>query len=83
MTQKSFELGLVLLVKYSLGTAMQQILNGWVLKLKKMECIKKILKFVDFNYSPTSEANRGVYWNQAHKNFTHPYTGYPWVSVTL
>ena len=26
---------------------------------------------------------RGVYWNQAQKNFTQPYTEYPWVSVTL
>ena len=25
----------------------------------------------------------GVYWNQAQKNFTHPYTEYYWVSVTL
>ena len=25
----------------------------------------------------------GVFWNQAQKNFTHPYTEYPWVSVTL
>ena len=24
-----------------------------------------------------------VFWNQAQKNFTHPYTEYPWVSVTL
>ena len=32
---------------------------------------------------PASEASRGVYWNQAQKNFTHPYTEYPWVSVTL
>ena len=35
------------------------------------------------NYPPASEASRGVYWNQAQKNFTHPYTEYPWVSVTL
>ena len=33
--------------------------------------------------SPVSEASRGVYWNQAHKNFTHPYTEYLWVSVSL
>ena len=24
-----------------------------------------------------------VFWNQAQKNFTHPHTEYPWVSVTL
>ena len=35
------------------------------------------------NYPPASEASRGVYWNQAKKNFTHPHTEYPWVSVTL
>ena len=34
-------------------------------------------------YPPASEASRGVYWNQAQKNFAHPYTEYPWVSVTL
>ena len=34
-------------------------------------------------YPLASEANRGVYWNQAQKNLTHPYTEYPWVSVTL
>jgi hypothetical protein len=34
-------------------------------------------------YPPASEASRGVYWNQAQKNFPHPYTEYPWVSVTL
>ena len=28
-------------------------------------------------------ASRGVYWNQAQKNVTHPYTEYPWVSVAL
>ena len=27
--------------------------------------------------------SRGVYWNQAQKIFIHPYTEYPWVSVTL
>ena len=32
---------------------------------------------------PASEASRGVYWNQAQKNFTHMCTEYPWVSVTL
>ena len=25
-------------------------------------------------YPPASEASRGVYWNQAQKNFTHPYS---------
>ena len=25
----------------------------------------------------------GVFWNQAQKNFTHLYTEYPWLSVTL
>ena len=34
-------------------------------------------------YPPASKASRGVYWNQAQKNFTHQYTEYPWVSVTL
>ena len=34
-------------------------------------------------HPPASEARRGVYWYQAQKNFTHPYTEYPWVSVTL
>ena len=34
-------------------------------------------------YPPGSEASRGVFWNQAQKNFTHTYTEYPWVSVTL
>ena len=34
-------------------------------------------------YPPASEASRGVYRNQAQKNFTHLYTEYPWVSVTL
>ena len=34
-------------------------------------------------YPPVSKASRGVYWNQAQKSFTHPYTEYPWVSVTL
>ena len=37
----------------------------------------------NFRFSPASEASRGVYWNQAQKNFTHPYMEYPWVSVTL
>ena len=32
-------------------------------------------------YSPASEASRGVYWNQAQKNFTHPYIANPWVSL--
>ena len=44
--------------------------------LKKKE--KKI-----WNNPPASEASREVYWNQAQKNFTHPYTEYPWVSVAL
>ena len=30
----------------------------------------KIIK----GYPPASEASRGVYWNQAQTNFTHPYT---------
>ena len=34
-------------------------------------------------YPPASKASRWVYWNQAQKNFSHPDTGYPWVSVTL
>ena len=34
-------------------------------------------------YPPASLASSGVYWNQAQKNFTHLYTEYPWVSVTL
>ena len=41
------------------------------------------LKSQFYYYPPTSEASRRVYWNQAQKNFTHPYTEYPWVSVTL
>ena len=32
-------------------------------------------------YPLASEASRGVYWNQAQKNFAHPYTEYPWVSM--
>ena len=28
-------------------------------------------------HPPASEASRGVYWNQAQKNFTHQYTEYP------
>ena len=38
---------------------------------------------VNLHYPPASEASMGVYWNQAQKNFTQPYTEYPWVSVTL
>ena len=34
-------------------------------------------------FPPAIEASRGVYWNQAQKKFTHPYTEYPWVSVSL
>ena len=36
-------------------------------------------------YPPASKASRGVYWNLAQKNSTHPYTEYEyaWVSVTL
>ena len=34
-------------------------------------------KWENFNlllsYPPASEASRGVYWNQAQQNFTHPY----------
>ena len=33
------------------------------------------------HYPPASEAFRKVHWNQAQKNFTLPYTEYPWVSV--
>ena len=32
---------------------------------------------------PVSGVSRGVYWNQAQKIFTHQYTEYPWVFVTL
>ena len=35
------------------------------------------------SYPPTREARRGVYWNPAQQNFTHPYTEYPWVSDSL
>ena len=38
---------------------------------------------ISFVYPPASEASRGVNWNQAQINFTHPYTEFPWVTVTL
>ena len=31
----------------------------------------------------SSEASRGVFWNQAQKNYAYLYTEYPWVSVTV
>ena len=34
-------------------------------------------------YPSASEGSKGDYLSQAQKNFTHPYTEYPWVSVTL
>ena len=34
-------------------------------------------------YPAASKASRGVFWNQAQKNFTHPYIEYPWVSIFI
>ena len=42
--------------------------------------IEIIFKWND-DYPTASKASWGVYWNQAQKNFSHPYTEYPWVSV--
>ena len=41
------------------------------------------LEIHNWSYPPASEASRGFYFNQVQKKFTHPYTEYPWVSVTL
>ena len=35
--------------------------------------INKIMGVI--TYPSASEASSPVYWNQAQKNFTHPYTG--------
>ena len=43
----------------------------------------KISSLQLLGYPPASEVSRGVYWNQAQKNFPHPYTEYPRVSVSL
>ena len=38
---------------------------------------KNGFKIAPSYYPPVSEASRGVYLNQAQKNFTHPYTEQP------